>query len=119
MTDPKEQKLATDQEFRSDLNKVIATALRWKRTSGYNEGRSTGLRSFSQSLADMLMKEMVDDEGTPLWTPAECVMVLLGTCALVAYGDIFPEKGRSLLGTLKREANIEAEFIEREGKKKK
>jgi hypothetical protein len=102
----KPDKLATDQEFRTVLNTAIATAMRWKRTSGYNEARNAGLRGFSQELAKTLMEEMVDEEGTPLWTPAEAVMVLLGTCALVAYGDIFPEKQRSLLGALKRESTI-------------
>lgn len=103
----KKSPLASDQEVREALNKFIALLLRWKRTSGYNDARSTGLSHFSKELASMLMVEMVDDEGTPLWTPAECVMVLTGTIALVAYGDIFPEKQRSLLGTLKREKNID------------
>ena len=103
----KVEKLATDQEFRLALNNAIATAVRWKRTSGYNEARTEGLRGFSKELSVTLIAEMVDEEGTPLWTPAEAVMVLLGTCALVAYGDIFPEKQRSLLGTLKREKTID------------
>jgi len=102
-----ETKLATDQELRTDLNKFMATLMRWKRTSGYNDTRNAGLRGFSKELAKTLMEEMVDSEGTPLWTPAECVMVLAGTIALVAYGDIFPEKQRSLLGTLKRESTID------------
>ena len=103
----KKTELATDQELRTDLNKFIATLMRWKRTSGYNEKRTNGLKDFSKELAKTLMDEMVDEEGTPLWTPAECVMVLTGTIALVAYGDIFPDKQRSLLGTLKREKNID------------
>lgn len=107
MTEVKEPKLATDQEFRLALNAAISTALRWKRTSGYNEARSNGLREFSRELSKTLMDDMVDEEGTPLWTNAECVMVLLGAAAVVAYGDIFPEKQRSLLGTLKREKNID------------
>lgn len=112
-----EVQLITDQELRSSLNGFMAALMKWKRTSGYSEGRNAGLRSFSKELSTMLMTEMVDDEGTPLWTPAECVLVLAGTIALVAYGDIFPDKQRSLLGALKRESNIEAEFVEREGKK--
>jgi hypothetical protein len=107
MSETKPEKLATDQEFRTALNAAIATAIRWKRTSGYNEARNAGLRGFSQELTKTFIEEMVDEEGTPLWTPAECVMVLLGTCALVAYGDLFPEKQRSLLGTIKRESSID------------
>lgn len=103
----KETKPATDQEFRTDLNKLLATTMRWKRTSGYNEARSTGLRGFSEELRKVLMTEMVDEEGDSLWTEAECVMVLIGTIALVAYGDMFPDNQRSLLGTLKREKNID------------
>jgi hypothetical protein len=97
----------------------MAHLMTWKRTSGYNEHRNNGLRSFSKELASMLMTEMVDEEGTSLWTPAECVLVLAGTIALVAYGDIFPDKQRSLLGALKRESNIEADFVEKATKKKK
>ncbi len=105
MSDPKA--LATDQELRTDFNKFMGTLMRWKRTSGYNEARNAGLLGFSKELRNILMTEMVDDEGTPLWTPAECVLALSGTIALVAYGEIFPEKQRSLLGTLKREKNID------------
>lgn len=107
MLETKDPKLATDQEFRTALNNALSTALRWKRTSGYNEKRSAGLRDFSKELSKTLMEDMVDEEGTPLWTNAEAVMVLLGAAAVVAYGDIFPEKQRSLLGTLKREKNID------------
>lgn len=108
------KRLANDQELRAELNKFMATLMRWKRTSGYNEKRSNALRDASSTLAKLLLDEMVDEENIPLWTPAECVMVLAGTIAVVAYGSIFPEKQRSLLGTLKREANIDAEYAKRQ-----
>ena len=101
------QKLISDAEFRTELNKFLALIMRWKRTSGYNDARSAGLRGFSEELRKILMTEMVDEEGDSLWTPAECIMVLVGTIALVAYGDMFPEKQKSLLGTLKREKSID------------
>lgn len=119
MTPDLEKQFATDQELRSALNGFMAVLMKWKRTSGYNENRNAGLRSFSKELSSMLIAEMVDDEGTPLWTPAECVLVLAGSIALVAYGDIFPDKQRSLLGALKRESNIEAEYVEKQKKGKK
>ncbi len=109
MTDPIENKTVTDQELRAALNDTISKAIRWKRMASKKESRINGLKEFSQYLVTMFNEDLRDDEGTLLWDEAEMVMVLLGSAALIAYGSIFPEKQKSILMKLSRDANKEKE----------
>lgn len=108
-SEPTAQKVASDQEFRAALNNAVSTAIRWKRVASAKESRINKLKEFSAYFAQALKEDMVDDEGTPLWTDAEMVLALIGSVAIVAYGSIFPEKQKSILMKLSRDQNKENE----------